>query len=63
MRLLPLHTAAIYGESLQSFASYALRPSCWLQYDAVYLRNKVRRPDRLSRLLAVASRRRRAAGL
>ncbi|AYU75634.1 glycosyl transferase, putative [Leishmania donovani] len=58
VRLLPLHTAAIYGESLQSFPSYAMRPSYWLQYDAVYLQNKVRRPDRLSRLLAVASRRR-----
>ncbi|CAG9567184.1 putative glycosyl transferase [Leishmania major strain Friedlin] len=62
VRLLPLHTAAIYGESLQSFPNYAMRPSYWLQYDAVYLQNKVRRPDRLSRLLAVASRRRGGGG-
>lgn len=43
-RLLPLHTAAFYGESLQSYASFALRPLYWLQYDAVYLQNRVRRP-------------------
>ncbi|GET85466.1 hypothetical protein, conserved [Leishmania tarentolae] len=58
VRLLPLHTAAIYGESLQSFPGYAMRPSYWLQYDAVYLQNTIRRPDRLSSLLAAASRRR-----
>ncbi|KAK7197578.1 glycosyl transferase [Novymonas esmeraldas] len=55
-RLLPLHTAAIFGESLQSFAKYATHASFWLQFDAVYLQNHVRRPERLAKHLAAGDR-------
>lgn len=44
-RLLPLHTAAVYGESLQSFPDYALRMAHWLQFDAVYLPHRIRHPQ------------------
>ncbi|KPI84270.1 putative glycosyl transferase [Leptomonas seymouri] len=49
MRLLPVHTAAVYGESLQSFPDYALRQAHWTQFDAVYLPQRVRRPSLLRR--------------